>query len=119
MTGEETVLDTYCGIGTIGLYMAPVAKHVYGVEVVPSAIKDAQQNATLNGFENTTFVCGKAEEVIIKWKQQGIKPDVVMVDPPRKGCDETFLQTLLKLNPKRIVYISLVILLRNKEMLKY
>ena len=106
LTGEETVLDTYCGIGTIGLYMAPVAKHVYGVEVVPSAIKDAQQNATLNGFENTTFVCGKAEEVIIKWKQQGIKPDVVMVDPPRKGCDETFLQTLLKLNPKRIVYIS-------------
>lgn len=106
LDGEETVLDTYCGIGTIGLYMAPIAKHVYGVEVVPSAIKDAQQNATLNGFKNTTFVCGKAEEVIIEWKQQGIKPDVVMVDPPRKGCDETFLQTLLKLSPKRIVYIS-------------
>ncbi|PNZ27056.1 RNA methyltransferase, TrmA family [Staphylococcus petrasii] len=106
LNGQETVLDTYCGIGTIGLYMAPVAKHVYGVEVVPSAIKDAKQNATLNGFDNTTFVCGKAEEVIIEWKQQGIKPDVVMVDPPRKGCDETFLQTLLALNPKRIVYIS-------------
>lgn len=106
LDGEETVLDTYCGIGTIGLYMAPLAKHVYGVEVVPSAIKDAQQNATLNGFKNTTFVCGKAEEVIIEWKQQGIKPDVVMVDPPRKGCDETFLQTLLTLSPKRIVYIS-------------
>lgn len=106
LNGQETVLDTYCGIGTIGLYMAPVAKHVYGVEVVPSAIKDAKQNATLNGLDNTTFVCGKAEEVIIEWKQQGIKPDVVMVDPPRKGCDETFLQTLLALNPKRIVYIS-------------
>ncbi|PNZ70804.1 23S rRNA (uracil(1939)-C(5))-methyltransferase RlmD [Staphylococcus croceilyticus] len=106
LNGQETVLDTYCGIGTIGLYMAPVAKHVYGVEIVPSAIKDAKQNATLNGFDNTTFVCGKAEEVIIEWKQQGIKPDVVMVDPPRKGCDETFLQTLLALNPKRIVYIS-------------
>ncbi|WP_154838311.1 23S rRNA (uracil(1939)-C(5))-methyltransferase RlmD [Staphylococcus sp. Marseille-Q1834] len=106
INGQETVLDTYCGIGTIGLYMAPVAKHVYGVEVVPSAIKDAKQNATLNGLDNTTFVCGKAEEVIIEWKQQGIKPDVVMVDPPRKGCDETFLQTLLALNPKRIVYIS-------------
>ncbi|MCE5090960.1 23S rRNA (uracil(1939)-C(5))-methyltransferase RlmD [Staphylococcus devriesei] len=106
LDGEETVLDTYCGIGTIGLYMAPVAKHVYGVEVVPSAIKDAQQNATLNQLENTTFVCGKAEDVIIEWKQQGIKPDVVMVDPPRKGCDETFLDTLLTLNPKRIVYIS-------------
>ncbi|MCJ1661801.1 23S rRNA (uracil(1939)-C(5))-methyltransferase RlmD [Staphylococcus sp. NRL 16/872] len=106
LNGQETVLDTYCGIGTIGLYMAPVAKHVYGVEVVPSAIKDAKQNATLNGLDNTTFECGKAEEVIIEWKQQGIKPDVVMVDPPRKGCDETFLQTLLALNPKRIVYIS-------------
>lgn len=106
LDGEETVLDTYCGIGTIGLYMAPVAKHVYGVEVVPSAIKDAQQNATLNQLENTTFVCGKAEDVIIEWKQQGIKPDLVMVDPPRKGCDETFLDTLLTLNPKRIVYIS-------------
>ncbi|EHJ09114.1 23S rRNA (uracil(1939)-C(5))-methyltransferase RlmD [Staphylococcus simiae] len=106
LTGNETVLDTYCGIGTIGLYMAPYAKHVYGVEVVPSAIKDAQYNATLNQCENTTFVCGKAEEVILQWKTQGIKPDVVMVDPPRKGCDETFINTLLELAPKRIVYIS-------------
>jgi len=106
LQGEETVLDTYCGIGTIGLYMAPKAKHVYGVEVVPEAIADAQQNATINQFENTTFVCGKAEEVILKWKAEGIKPDVVMVDPPRKGCDETFLETLLTLNPKKIVYIS-------------
>lgn len=106
LTGNEVVLDTYCGIGTIGLYMAPHAKHVYGVEVVPSAIEDAQQNATINQCNNTTFVCGKAEEVILQWKAQGIKPDVVMVDPPRKGCDETFIQTLLTLEPKRIVYIS-------------
>lgn len=106
LQGEETVLDTYCGIGTIGLYMAPKAKHVYGVEVVPEAIEDAKKNATINKFENTTFVCGKAEEVILKWKAQGIKPDVVMVDPPRKGCDESFLDTLLELNPRRIVYIS-------------
>lgn len=106
LQGEETVLDTYCGIGTIGLYMAPKAKHVYGVEVVPEAIEDAKKNATINQFENTTFVCGKAEEVILKWKAQGIKPDVVMVDPPRKGCDESFLDTLLELNPRRIVYIS-------------
>ncbi|MDG0844286.1 23S rRNA (uracil(1939)-C(5))-methyltransferase RlmD [Staphylococcus equorum] len=106
LKGEETILDTYCGIGTIGLYMAPKAKHVYGVEIVPEAIADAKQNATLNQFENTTFVCGKAEEVILKWKVQGIKPDVVMVDPPRKGCDETFLETLLELNPRKIVYIS-------------
>ncbi|MEK5170521.1 MULTISPECIES: 23S rRNA (uracil(1939)-C(5))-methyltransferase RlmD [Staphylococcus] len=106
LTGEEIVLDTYCGIGTIGLYMAPQAKHVYGVEVVPSAIRDAQENATKNQLNNTTFECGKAEDVILEWKAQGIKPDVVMVDPPRKGCDETFIKTLLKLNPKRIVYIS-------------
>lgn len=106
LSGEEIVLDTYCGIGTIGLYMAPQAKHVYGVEVVPSAIKDAQENATKNQLNNTTFECGKAEDVILEWKAQGIKPDVVMVDPPRKGCDETFIKTLLKLNPKRIVYIS-------------
>ena len=106
LTGDEIVLDTYCGIGTIAIYMAENARHVYGVEVVPSAINDANQNATKNQLENTTFVCGKAEEVILKWKVEGIRPDVVMVDPPRKGCDETFLETILELNPKRIVYIS-------------
>lgn len=106
LTGYEIVLDTYCGIGTIAIYMAENARHVYGVEVVPSAINDANQNATKNQLENTTFVCGKAEEVILKWKAEGIRPDVVMVDPPRKGCDETFLETILELNPKRIVYIS-------------
>jgi len=106
LTGDEIVLDTYCGIGTIAIYMDENARHVYGVEVVPSAINDANQNATKNQLENTTFVCGKAEEVILKWKAEGIRPDVVMVDPPRKGCDETFLETILELNPKRIVYIS-------------
>ncbi|MEJ7148983.1 23S rRNA (uracil(1939)-C(5))-methyltransferase RlmD [Staphylococcus warneri] len=106
LTGDEIVLDTYCGIGTIAIYMAENARHVYGVEVVPSAINDANQNATKNQLENTTFVCGKAEEVILKWKAEGIRPDVVMIDPPRKGCDETFLETILELNPKRIVYIS-------------
>ena len=106
LTGEEVVLDTYCGIGTIGLYMAPQAKHVYGVEIVPDAIRDAKENAALNRFENTTFECGKAESVILKWKAEGIKPDVVMVDPPRKGCDDVFLDTLLQLQPERIVYIS-------------
>ena len=106
LTGNEIVLDTYCGIGTIGLYMAKGAKHVYGVEIVPQAIIDAQENATKNQLNNTTFVCGKAEDIILEWKRQGIKPDVVMVDPPRKGCDETFLTTLLQLEPKRIVYIS-------------
>lgn len=106
LDGQEIVLDTYCGIGTIGLYMAPVAKHVYGVEVVPSAIKDARQNALVNDLHNTTFVCGKAEDVIMDWQREGIQPDVVMVDPPRKGCEAQFIQTLLDLNPERIVYIS-------------
>ncbi|MGX0147127.1 23S rRNA (uracil1939-C5)-methyltransferase [Staphylococcus hominis] len=106
LSGNEIVLDTYCGIGTIGLYMAPVAKHVYGVEIVPSAIQDAKQNALINHFDNTTFECGKAEEVIIEWKQKGIEPDVIMVDPPRKGCDQVFIETLLELAPKRIIYIS-------------
>ncbi|WP_454306624.1 23S rRNA (uracil(1939)-C(5))-methyltransferase RlmD [Staphylococcus hominis] len=106
LSGNEIVLDTYCGIGTIGLYMAPVAKHVYGVEIVPLAIQDAKQNALINHFDNTTFECGKAEEVIIEWKQKGIEPDVIMVDPPRKGCDQVFIETLLELAPKRIIYIS-------------
>ena len=106
LSGNEIVLDTYCGIGTIGLYMASVAKHVYGVEIVPSAIEDAKQNALINHFDNTTFECGKAEEVIIEWKQKGIEPDVIMVDPPRKGCEQVFIETLLELAPKRIIYIS-------------
>lgn len=106
LSGDEIVLDTYCGIGTISLSMASQVKHVYGVEVVPEAIEDAKQNATLNQLENTTFVCGKAEDTILKWQQEGIQPDVVMVDPPRKGCDETFIETLLRLKPQKIVYIS-------------
>lgn len=106
LTGEEIVLDTYCGIGTIALMMAPYAKHVYGVEVVQAAIEDAKRNALQNNMNNTTFEVGAAEEVIQQWQQQGIQPDVVTVDPPRKGCDETFIQTLLELEPKRIVYVS-------------
>ncbi|REH85085.1 23S rRNA (uracil(1939)-C(5))-methyltransferase RlmD [Staphylococcus felis] len=106
LTGEEIVLDTYCGIGTIGLMMAPYAKHVYGVEVVKEAIEDAKRNALNNQMANTTFEAGAAEDVMLRWKEEGIKPDVVTVDPPRKGCDETFIQTLLELEPERIVYIS-------------
>lgn len=106
LTGRETVLDAYCGIGTIGLFMAPHANHVYGVEVVPEAIEDAQRNAQKNHISNTTFVAGAAEDVILKWQKEGIQPDVVTVDPPRKGCDETFIQTLNQLAPQRIVYVS-------------
>ncbi|EGQ4332974.1 23S rRNA (uracil(1939)-C(5))-methyltransferase RlmD [Staphylococcus pseudintermedius] len=106
LTGNEVVLDAYCGIGTISLFMAPHAQHVYGVEVVPEAIEDAKRNARYNQLNNTTFVAGAAEDVILKWQQDGIQPDVVTVDPPRKGCDATFIETLNALAPKRIVYVS-------------
>ena len=106
LTGAETVLDAYCGIGTIALSMADRAKHVYGVEVVPEAIEDAKRNAQLNHFNNTTFVAGPAEKVILDWQKQGIRPDVVTVDPPRKGCDNTFIETLNQLEPDKIVYVS-------------
>ena len=106
LTGNEIVLDAYCGIGTIALATAHNAQHVYGVEVVPEAIEDAKVNAKLNGFVNTTFVAGPAEEVILDWQKQGIRPDVVTVDPPRKGCDITFIETLNQLQPEKIVYVS-------------
>ncbi|MEW9124946.1 MAG: 23S rRNA (uracil(1939)-C(5))-methyltransferase RlmD, partial [Thermotaleaceae bacterium] len=106
LTGEEMVFDIYCGIGTISLFLAKKAKHVYGVEVVESAIEDAQENAKINGVENVTFYTGEAETVVPKLYKQGIKADVVVVDPPRKGCDEKVLDTMIKMDPKRIVYVS-------------
>lgn len=106
LDGEQTVIDAYCGIGTIGTYMSQKAKHVYGVEIVEEAIKNAEENAKINHVENATWEAGKAEDIILKWKKEGIKPEVVMVDPPRKGCDQTFIETLIELSPKRIVYIS-------------
>lgn len=106
LTGEETVIDAYCGIGTISLFLAQKAKQVYGVEIVPQAIEDAKQNAELNGITNAYFEAGKAEDVIPAWYKQGIKPDVIMVDPPRKGCDEALLDTIVKMKPKRVVYVS-------------
>ncbi|MBC1402760.1 23S rRNA (uracil(1939)-C(5))-methyltransferase RlmD [Listeria booriae] len=106
LTGEETVIDAYCGIGSISLCLAKEAKHVYGVEIVPQAIEDARANAKLNKMDNVTFAVGKAEEVIPDWFKQGIKADVLVVDPPRKGCDDALLQTILKMKPKRVVYVS-------------
>ncbi|MBC1292595.1 23S rRNA (uracil(1939)-C(5))-methyltransferase RlmD [Listeria booriae] len=106
LTGEETVIDAYCGIGSISLCLAKEAKHVYGVEIVPQAIEDARANAKLNKMDNITFAVGKAEEVIPDWFKQGIKADVLVVDPPRKGCDDALLQTILKMKPKRVVYVS-------------
>lgn len=106
LTGRETVIDAYCGIGTISLFLAQRAKFVMGVEIVPQAIEDAKRNADLNGFTNTLFEAGPAEEVIPRWYQDGKEADVLVVDPPRKGCDEALLQTMLEQQPERIVYVS-------------
>ncbi|WP_158734656.1 23S rRNA (uracil(1939)-C(5))-methyltransferase RlmD [Alteribacillus sp. YIM 98480] len=107
LRGDETVIDAYCGIGTISLFLAQKAKHVYGVEVVPEAVSDAKRNARLNKMDNVDFAVGEAEEVIPWWhKAHGIQPDVIVVDPPRKGCDETLLDTMLSMKPERIVYVS-------------
>lgn len=105
--GTETVWDLYCGIGTISLFLAGQAGYVYGVEIVPPAIEDARKNAQLNGIENAEFFVGKAEEVLPrKYQEEQISADVIVVDPPRKGCDSAVLETMLQIRPKRIVYIS-------------
>ncbi|WP_070120937.1 23S rRNA (uracil(1939)-C(5))-methyltransferase RlmD [Bacillus marinisedimentorum] len=106
LTGTESVIDAYCGIGTISLFLAQKAKKVYGVEIVPEAIEDAKRNAELNEIGNVEFEVGKAEEVMPAWKKKGVKGDVIVVDPPRKGCDETLLATMLEMKPERIVYVS-------------
>lgn len=107
LTGRETVWDLYCGIGTISLFLAGKAKQVYGVEIIPQAIEDARQNALNNGITNAEFFVGKAEEVLPrKYEREGIFADVIVVDPPRKGCDEACLETMLKMKPERIVYVS-------------
>jgi len=106
LTGNETVYDIYCGIGTISLFLAQKAKKVYGVEVVDAAIEDAKENARINGINNAEFFVGEAEIVVPKLYKQGLKADVVVVDPPRKGCDEKVLDTIVKMNPERVVYVS-------------
>ena len=107
LTGEETVWDLYCGIGTISLFLAKKAKKVYGVEIVPEAIADAKENAARNGITNAEFFVGKAEEVLPrKYEEEGVYVDVIVVDPPRKGCDEKCLETMVRMRPERIVYVS-------------
>jgi len=103
---NDVVIDAYCGIGTISLFLAQKAKKVYGIEVVPDAIKDAKRNAERNGITNAEFTVGQAEKVMPKWKEQGLDPDVIVIDPPRKGCDVDFLQAMIAMQPKRIVYVS-------------
>ena len=118
LTGNETVWDLYCGIGTISLFLAKNARKVYGVEIVPQAIEDARNNAKRNGIDNAEFFVGKAEEVVPAFYEKALKqaqdseagksirPDVVVVDPPRKGCEEVRLETIVKMQPQRIVYVS-------------
>ena len=107
LTGKETVWDVYCGIGTISLFLAQKAKKVYGVEIVPDAIEDAKKNAALNGIHNVKFFVGKAEDVLPKqYEKHQIYADVIVVDPPRKGCEQAVLNTIIKMEPKRIVYVS-------------
>ena len=114
LTGEETVWDCYCGIGTISLFLAQKAKQVYGLEIVPEAIENAKKNAEKNSLHNTEFYVGAAEEVLPKWVEEQKREgkdvenlvDVVSLDPPRKGCDEACLSAVLELSPKRIVYVS-------------
>ena len=107
LSGKETVWDLYCGIGTISLFLAGKAEHVYGVEIIPQAVQDARENAAWNGIDNAEFFVGKAEEVLPeKYEKEGKRADVIVVDPPRKGCDRECLETMLKMRPERIVYVS-------------
>lgn len=103
---NDVVIDAYCGIGTISLFLAQKAKKVYGIEIVPDAIEDAKMNAKINGITNAEFVVGEAEKVMPEWKNQGFTPDVIVVDPPRKGCEPEFLHAMIEMEPKRIVYVS-------------
>ena len=114
LKGDETVWDLYCGIGTISLFLAQNAKQVYGVEIIPQAIEDARKNAQINGIENAKFYVGKAEEVLPGYYADYAKAhpgeqahaDVIVVDPPRKGCEESLLETMVQMQPERIVYVS-------------
>jgi 23S rRNA (uracil1939-C5)-methyltransferase len=106
LTGKEEVFDLYCGVGTIALFMAGQTRHVTGIEIVPDAVCDAEENARLNSITNTDFICGAAEEVVPRLIAEGRVPDVCIVDPPRAGCDEKLLATLVQAAPQRIVYVS-------------
>lgn len=106
LTGQEKVLDAYCGVGTIGLWLADQAAEVRGMDVITESIEDAKKNAKRHGFTNTKYVPGKAEEVLPKWVKKGWKPDVIVVDPPRTGLEGQLIQTILQAEPKKLIYIS-------------
>ena len=116
LKGEEVVWDLYCGIGTISLFLAQKAKQVYGVEIIPQAVEDARRNAKINGITNAEFYVGKAEDILpqhyARRSREGgemkkqVYADVIVVDPPRKGCEKTLLETIVKMRPERVVYVS-------------
>ncbi|PLR86939.1 23S rRNA (uracil(1939)-C(5))-methyltransferase RlmD [Bacillus sp. V33-4] len=106
LTGKEKIVDAYCGVGTIGLWLADGAAEIRGMDVVPESIEDAKKNAKRHGVNQATYVTGKAEDLLPKWLKQGWKPDIIIVDPPRTGCDRQFLQTVLKIKPKKLIYVS-------------
>ena len=107
LTGNETIFDLYCGIGTIGICASDKAKKLYGIETIKEAIEDAKENAKLNGINNAEFFVGDVEKTLPEFIQkQNVKPDVIFIDPPRKGCDKTALETIIEITPKRIVYVS-------------
>ena len=106
LTGKETVVDAYCGVGTIGLWLADKAKEVRGMDVIPESIQDARKNARNHGFKHTKYAVGTAESVLAKWRKEGFTPDVITVDPPRTGLAPEFIRTVLKLKPKRFIYTS-------------
>lgn len=106
LTGQETVLDLYCGTGTIGLTMANKAKEIIGVEIVPQAVENAKENAALNSIGNARFICADASQAAVQLEKENIKPDVIIVDPPRKGCGEELLKTVNSMSPEKIVYVS-------------
>ncbi|MGO1819769.1 MAG: 23S rRNA (uracil(1939)-C(5))-methyltransferase RlmD [Senegalia sp. (in: firmicutes)] len=106
LTGDEVVFDIYCGIGTISLFLADKAKEVHGVEIVEAAIEDAKKNTDINNINNVKFYVGRAEEIVPRLYKEGLRADVVVVDPPRKGCEESVLQTIVDMEPERVVYVS-------------
>ncbi|MBE4910583.1 23S rRNA (uracil(1939)-C(5))-methyltransferase RlmD [Bacillus luteolus] len=106
LTGKEKLVDAYCGVGTIGLWLAKEASEIRGMDTISESIEDAKKNAKNHGISNALYVTGKAEQWLPKWVKEGWKPDVIVVDPPRTGCDDQLLQTILKVKPKKVVYVS-------------
>ncbi|WP_214480580.1 23S rRNA (uracil(1939)-C(5))-methyltransferase RlmD [Bacillus sp. SM2101] len=106
LSGKEKIVDAYCGVGTIGLWLAEGAAEIRGMDVIAESIEDANKNAKKHGYKNATYVQGKAEELLPKWVKEGWKPDTIVVDPPRSGCDDELLQTIQKVKPKKVIYVS-------------